>query len=180
VIVIGAGNTAIDCATIAKRLGAETVTILYRRTKNEMTAYPHEYEFALAEGIQFRFLTQPVRVVAGDSAPVGLECVSMRLEAGSSAKRPVSAPVSGSNFVLVADQIVKAIGQQKPGLAALLKLKTTNGFIDVGADYETSAAGFFAGGDCIRSHGSCSTVMAVQDGKMAAKAIHSKLTGRAV
>ncbi len=175
VIVIGAGNTAIDCATIAKRLGAESVTMLYRRTRNEMTAYPHEYEFALAEGIQFRFLTQPVSVV-----PEGLECVSMRLDPGSSPKRPVPVPVPGSNFTLPADQIIKAIGQQKPGLAALLNLKTTNGFIDVDADYETSAAGFFAGGDCVRSKGSCSTVMAVQDGKMAAKAIHSKLSARAV
>jgi glutamate synthase (NADPH/NADH) small chain len=139
-----------------------------------MTAYPHEYEFALAEGIQFRFLTQPVGVVAE-----GLECVSMRLDPGSSPKRPVSAPVPGSNFTLTADQIIKAIGQQKPGLAALLNLKTTNGFIDVDTDYETSSAGFFAGGDCIRSKGSCSTVMAVQDGKMAAKAIHSKLSARA-
>ena len=140
-----------------------------------MTAYPHEYEFALAEGIQFRFLTQPVGVL-----PEGLECVSMQLDAGSSPKRPVSVPVPGSNFVLPADQVVKAIGQQKQGLAALLKLKTTNGFIDVDGAYETSAAGFFAGGDCIRSKGSCSTVMAVQDGKMAAKAMHAKLSGRAV
>jgi NADPH-dependent glutamate synthase beta subunit-like oxidoreductase len=60
-VVIGAGNTAIDCATIAKRLGAEQVTMIYRRTAAEMTAYPHEYDFVKKEGVGFRFLTQPVR-----------------------------------------------------------------------------------------------------------------------
>ena len=63
VIVIGAGNTAVDCATIAKRLGAERVTMVYRRTDREMTCYEHEYDFARKEGIEFRFLAQPSRVL---------------------------------------------------------------------------------------------------------------------
>jgi len=62
-VVIGAGNTAIDCATIAKRLGAETVTMVYRRTDKEMTAYAHEYDFIKREGVSFSFLTQPVRLL---------------------------------------------------------------------------------------------------------------------
>ncbi len=62
VIVIGAGNTAVDCATIAKRLGAERVTMVYRRTDREMTCYEHEYDFARKEGIEFRFRSQPARV----------------------------------------------------------------------------------------------------------------------
>ena len=74
VVVIGAGNTAIDCATIAKRLGAERVTMVYRRTDREMTAYPHEYEFIKKEGVEFRFLTQPVAAGAD-----GLTCVRIRL-----------------------------------------------------------------------------------------------------
>ena len=68
VVVIGAGNTAIDCATIAKRLGAERVTMVYRRTEREMTAYPHEYDFIKLEGVEFRFLTQPVRVLSDGGA----------------------------------------------------------------------------------------------------------------
>jgi dihydropyrimidine dehydrogenase (NAD+) subunit PreT len=69
VIVIGAGNTAVDCATIAKRLGAERVTMVYRRTDREMTCYEHEYDFARKEGIEFRFLSQPSRVCWRDGSP---------------------------------------------------------------------------------------------------------------
>jgi glutamate synthase (NADPH/NADH) small chain len=76
---------------------------------------------------------------------------------------------------LPADQIVKAIGQHKPSLASLLNLETENGFIHVNHDFETSVPGIFAGGDCIRSRGSASTVMAVQDGKLAARSIHQRL-----
>ena len=63
--MIGAGNTAIDCATVARRIGAERVTMVYRRTEPEMTAYPHEYEFIKNEGVTFEFLAQPERVVEG-------------------------------------------------------------------------------------------------------------------
>ncbi len=96
-MVIGAGNTAIDCATVARRLGAERVTIVYRRTEKEMSAYRHEFEFAKAEGIEFRFLAQPTRVVATDTGVIGLECASVSLgqrrwkrPAGSSARTRVS------------------------------------------------------------------------------------------
>jgi dihydropyrimidine dehydrogenase (NAD+) subunit PreT len=70
---------------------------------------------------------------------------------------------------------VKAIGQQKPGIAKTLGLATQSGYLDVNADFETNIPSVFAGGDCIRSLGSCSTVMAVEDGKLAALAIHRKL-----
>jgi glutamate synthase (NADPH/NADH) small chain len=76
--------------------------------------------------------------------------------------------------VLAADQIIKAVGQDKPALAALLGLKTKKGFIAVDASFQTSAAGVYAIGDCIRSSGAASTVMAVQDGKLAAAAIHQQ------
>src|SRR6202789_1434619 len=69
VLVIGAGNTAVDCATVAKRLGAERLTMVYRRTEREMTCYPHEYDFARKEGIEFRFLSRPSRVVLENGAP---------------------------------------------------------------------------------------------------------------
>lgn len=175
VVVIGAGNTAIDCATIAKRLGAERVTMLYRRTEQEMTAYPHEYDFIKKEGVEFRFLTQPVRVLA-----TGVECVRTELSGVDPSGRPTPHAVAGSNFVVPADQVVKAIGQQKPSLAKLLGLETLGGFIKVNDDYETSLLGLYAGGDCIRSSGAASTVMAVEDGKLAAKSIHKKLTAEPV
>lgn len=175
VIIIGAGNTAVDCATIAKRLGAERVTMVYRRTDREMTCYEHEYDFARKEGIEFRFLTQPARVVLNGSEPIGLECLRVELGAPDTSGRPAPLYVEGSEFILEADQIVKAVGQNKPSLSALLNLKTSKGFIAVDNSFETSIPGLYAIGDCIRSRGAASTVMAVQDGKLVAAAIHQKL-----
>lgn len=175
VIVIGAGNTAIDCATIARRLGAERVTMLYRRTENEMTAYPHEYDFVKREGVTFWFLAQPTKVHHQGGVITGLECVRISLGDPDATGRPSPVPIPGSTMILPADQIVKAIGQHKPSLAAVLNLKTHKGFIVVDENFETSASGIFAGGDCIRAHGSASTVMAVQDGKLAARSIHQRL-----
>jgi glutamate synthase (NADPH/NADH) small chain len=175
VAVIGAGNTAIDCATIAKRLGAETVTMIYRRSENEMTAYPHEYDFIKREGVRFSFLTQPVRLLAENGRVKALECVRVRLGGKDASGRPAPQPVAGSNFMLEADQVVKAIGQQKPSLISKLGLKTDKGFIHVDGNFETSLPGVFAGGDCIRARGAASTVMAVQDGKLAARAIQERL-----
>ena len=175
VVVIGAGNTAIDCATIAKRLGANLVTMVYRRSEKEMTAYAHEYDFIKREGVRFSFLTQPVRVHAENGSVKALECVRMALGPADASGRPSPQPVPGSEFLLPADQVVKATGQEKPSLASLLKLKTEKGFIKVSAQFETSMPGVYAGGDCIRARGAASTVMAVQDGKLAARSIHERL-----
>ncbi len=100
VIVIGAGNTAVDCATIAKRLGAERVTMVYRRTDREMTCYEHEYDFARKEGIEFRFLAQPSRVLLEGGKPTGLECRRVELGAPDASGRPAPVAVQGSEFVL--------------------------------------------------------------------------------
>jgi len=177
-IVIGAGNTAVDCATIAKRLGAERVTMVYRRTDREMTCYEHEYDFARKEGIEFRFLWQPSRVVLEDGKPVGLECLRVELGALDASGRPAPIAVTGSEFVLVADRIVKAVGQVKPSLAVLLGLETKKGFIAVDDNFMTSVQGVYAIGDCIRATGAASTVMAVEDGKLAALAIHSQVASQ--
>lgn len=178
VAVIGAGNTAIDCATIAKRMGAEQVTIVYRRTEKEMTAYPHEHEFIKSEGVELRFLTQPVQVMSDGTQVTGLECMRMSLGEPDASGRPAPVPVPGSEFVIEVDQIIKAIGQEKPSLATLLGLDTVNGFIKVNHNFQTNLPGVYAGGDCIRAIGAASTVMAVQDGKLAAAAIHKALSAK--
>ena len=175
VIVIGAGNTAIDCATIARRLGAERVTMVYRRSENEMTAYPHEYDFVKREGVAFWFLAQPIKVHHENRSVKALECVRMALGEPDATGRPAPQPLPDSNMLLPADQIVKAIGQHKPSIAQQLNLHTDKGFIEVNDKFETSSPGVYAGGDCIRARGSASTVMAVQDGKLAACAIHQRL-----
>jgi dihydropyrimidine dehydrogenase (NAD+) subunit PreT len=178
VIVIGAGNTAVDCATIARRLGAERVTMVYRRTDREMTCYDHEYDFARKEGIEFRFLSQPSRVILDNGLLLGLECLRVELGDPDTSGRPSPKPVAGSEFVLAGDQIVKAVGQIKPALASQLDLKTHKGFIAVDAGFQTSRPGIYAIGDCIRASGAASTVMAVEDGKLASAAIHQQLEKR--
>ncbi len=117
--------------------------MVYRRTEREMSAYPHEYEFVKKEGVEFEFCARPVAVHAE-----GLECAR-----------------DSSTFVIPADTIVKAIGQQRPPIASALGLETDRGFIRVTESLETSVPGIFAGGDCIRAKGAASTVMAAQDGK---------------
>ena len=178
VAVIGAGNTAIDCATIAKRLGAEQVTMIYRRTAEEMTAYPHEVEFIRKEGVEFCFLTQPVRVLSESGIVTGVGCVRMTLGAPDGSGRRVPHPVDGPEFTIFADQVVKAVGQEKPALAIRLGLAVDKGYIQVNSDLETNLPGVFAGGDCIRAKNAASTVMAVQDGKLAAAAINRRLAGK--
>ncbi len=175
VVVIGAGNTAIDCATVARRLGAETVTMVYRRTENEMSAYPHERDFVRREGVEIRFLTQPVGVVAEKDVVTGLVCTPMKLGAPDASGRCAPEVAGAEEFVIPADQLVKAIGQEKPSLAQALGIEVYRGYIKVSGDFETSLGGVFAGGDCIRSRNVASTVMAVQDGKLAASAIHARV-----
>jgi glutamate synthase (NADPH/NADH) small chain len=177
-VVIGAGNTAIDCATIARRLGAE-VTIVYRRSEAEVSAYRHEIEFIRNEGVVFQFLAQPVALQTLNGSVTGLECVRIGLGDLDSTGRRSPMSIEGSEFVIPCDQVIKAIGQERPPLASALGLATRRGFIDVNARFETSLPRVFAGGDCIRAAGACSTVMAVQDGKLAARAIHNQLTKEA-
>ncbi|MBI2809648.1 MAG: NAD(P)-dependent oxidoreductase [Candidatus Melainabacteria bacterium] len=181
ICVIGAGNTAIDCATIARRLGSERVNIIYRRSEAEMPAYHFEYEFALREGVSFMFLTLPVEIVGKDKVE-GLKCVRMDLGEPDASGRRSPIPIPGSEFTIPCDMVVKAIGQKKQSqmMTALAKydVKDIKGYIAV--DFTTNRTvhpKIFAGGDCIRSHGEASTVMAVQDGKIAAKAIYRQFIG---
>jgi dihydropyrimidine dehydrogenase (NAD+) subunit PreT len=173
-VVIGAGNTAIDAATMARRAGAQ-VEMVYRRTEREMTAYRHEYEFALHEGIGFVFLTQPIEVMSEGGQVTGLKCVKMALGAPDASGRARPEPVPGSEFVIPCDQVIKAIGQEKPDLASLLGLELEGGYIKVDDNLHTSIPRVWAGGDGVRLRGSASTVMAVQDGKIAAAGIGAAL-----
>jgi glutamate synthase (NADPH/NADH) small chain len=182
VCVIGAGNTAIDCVTIARRLGAERVSIVYRRSEAEMTCYHFEYQFALGEGVSFMFLTQPVEVIGHDGKVEGLKCIRMDLGGPDASGRRVPIPVAGSEFVLPCDMVIKAIGQKKHShiLEKLSQfgVKNSKGYIVVDSQTNrTDNPKIFAGGDCVRIKGEASTVMAVQDGKIAARAICEQLVG---
>lgn len=175
VAVIGAGNTAIDAATIAKRLGAERVIMVYRRTDKEMSAYPAEYAFIKGEGVEFRFLAQPLEILGEGGRVTGLECRKMRLgAAGTDGRREVVA--TDEAFVLECDQVIKAIGQEPLSCYEAFGVATERGYVKVDEGLRTSNPKVFAGGDCVRLEGEKLTVTAAEDGKIAAGSIHAWLT----
>jgi len=162
VLVVGGGNTAVDVARESLRLGAHEVTLLYRRTRAELPAYPHEVDEAEAEGVRFQWLAAPVRFLGGRRLEA-VECRLMRLGAPDESGRRRPEPLEGSEFTLTADTAVKAIGQRPRSEFAT--------WLD-GLDPETGRTAnpkVFAGGDVV--NGGASVVEAVRDGKRAAKAI---------
>jgi glutamate synthase (NADPH/NADH) small chain len=173
VLVIGAGNTAVDVATAAHRLGAETVTIAYRRGEAAMPAFAYEYGLAKADGVRFEWHASPLRVVGRGAQAVGVEFARTEVEAGS--RRGELRLIPGSEFVIEADMIVKALGQEPliDLLDALPGLTHGRGRIAVDASGATSIPGLYAGGDCLRNGGE--VVDAVADGKRAAHGIHTSL-----
>jgi dihydropyrimidine dehydrogenase (NAD+) subunit PreT len=180
IAVIGAGNTAIDAATCSVRLGAENVKILYRRTREEMTAYDFEFDFAKQDGVEFMWLTAPKRIIGDASGKVvAIECVQMKLEEadGGGRQRPVA--VEGSEFVLEVDGVIKAIGQTRhSALIEQLGLEHVRGIVKIDTEtYETSNPQIFAAGDVIfgEGQGDAMVVSAAQQGKRTAYAIYNKL-----
>ncbi|MBK7933643.1 MAG: NAD(P)-dependent oxidoreductase [Acidobacteria bacterium] len=163
VAVIGAGNTAIDAVTQAKRLGAEKVTLIYRRTEKDAPAYEYEMELARKDGIQFMWETTPVEI--GGISSVG----GMRVRQGN------------TEFKIDCDMVIKAIGQQKmasffsdvAGVAVDEKDRVV-----INDQMQTSNPKIFSGGDC--ANGGAEAVDASQMGKLAAQGIHQTLTGEAV
>ena len=178
VAVIGAGNTSVDAATQAKRLGSEMVMVLYRRSEDEMPAYEYEYEIAKKDGCVYYFLTAPKRIV-GKKTVEGIECVRMKLGKPDNSGRPSPEPIPGSEFILECDMVIKSLGQKKQGAFAqkVLGLKTDNrGRIVVNeTTMQTSNPKLYAGGDCV--NGGREVVNAVAHGKRAAWAIHKQVTG---
>ena len=174
VLVIGGGNTAIDVATAATRLGAGSVTIAYRRGPDAMPAFAYEVGLARGDGVRFEFHAAPIRVVARDGIAAGVEFT--RVEPGPGGRVDAVRPIAGSEFTVEADMVVKALGQVAlvPFLDALPDLTHDRGrvAIDPGTR-QTTVPGLFAGGDCLRNGGE--VVDAVQDGKLAARGIHAFL-----
>ena len=176
VACIGAGNTAIDVVTAAKRLGAEFVHILYRRSESEIPAFRYEYELAKTDGIVFHWHTLPVRVIGKGGVVTGLECRRTRPSAPEGRGRCAPVPGPGSEFTLEVDMVVRAIGQQ-PVTAVLRAVKgielRTNGTVVVNDRYQTGNPKYFAGGDCV--NGGKEVVDAVAEGMAAARGIDASL-----
>jgi glutamate synthase (NADPH/NADH) small chain len=177
VVVIGGGNTAVDVAREAVRLGGEVVALLYRRTEAEMPAYPHEVEEARAEGVRVVRLTAPVRFVGTDWLE-GVECVRMQLGGRDESGRRRPEPVPGSEHVLPADTAVKALGQAPRSelLSWIDGLELEGGRIKVdSATGRTTNPKYFSGGDAVS--GGATVVEAVRGAKLAARAIDDWLGG---
>ncbi len=183
VAVIGAGNTAIDAVTQAKRLGAERVMMIYRRTENEMPAYEYEYEIAKKDAIEFHWLTAPTEIITDENNNVtALRCVKMELtEPDEKGRRSVTS-IEDSTFDIPCDMVIKALGQSKM-TELLSRVKglelDTSGRVAVNKEtMQTTNTKYFAGGDCV--NGGAEAVDASQHGKLAAQGIHLALTNEHV
>jgi len=177
VAVIGGGNVAMDAARCAKRLGAEHVYIVYRRSETEMPARAEEVHHAKEEGIDFRLLTNPTRILADEKGWVkGMELLKMELGEpdASGRRRPVA--VAGSEYIIDVDAVVVAIGQTPNPLIKSVtpELQTQKWGGIITDDYgRTSIKGVYAGGDAVT--GAATVILAMGAGKKAAEAIHEDL-----
>jgi glutamate synthase (NADPH/NADH) small chain len=176
VACIGAGNTAIDVVTAAKRLGAELVHLIYRRGENEMPAFRYEYDLAKLDGVIFHWHTQPVRILGEGGKVAGLECVYTEAKTAGARGRSEIAPIPGTEFRLDVDMVIRAIGQKPvtdlfravPGIEI-----RSNGTVAVNGRHQTGNPKYFAGGDCV--NGGKEVVDAVAEGMAAARNLDASL-----
>ncbi|MDE6008700.1 MAG: NADPH-dependent glutamate synthase [Muribaculaceae bacterium] len=179
VVVVGGGNVAMDAVRTAKRLGADAV-IVYRRSEAELPARVEEVHHAKQEGIEFRMLTNPVRVIGDETGKViGLECVEMELGEPDESGRRSPKVKEGSNFTIDCDVVIMALGTSpNPLIKSTTKGLETNrrGCIVADEEGHTSREGVFAGGDAVT--GAATVILAMGAGRKAAKAIHEYLHGK--
>ncbi|MFH2204967.1 MAG: NAD(P)-binding protein [Elusimicrobiota bacterium] len=172
VVVVGGGDTAIDAARIARRLGAET-TILYRRTKDEMPAIDEEIEGALEEDVKIHFLAAPLSIVKSNGKATGMKCQKMELGEPDASGRRRPVPIEGDTFDLEFTTLIAAISQE-PDFTGLESLREGRDWVKVDEKYKTKEDGVYSGGDNINLG---LVVDAIHHGRLAAEAIHQHLTG---
>ncbi len=182
VVVIGGGNTAVDSARSALRLGAKKVRLLYRRTRNIMPAYESEVNEAVEEGIELILLAQPLRIIGDSKGHVqGVECSRMKLGEFDASGRRKSVPGDAESFIIEADTVIPAVSQYAdlPFIPATDIGRTKWGTFTVDQDtMMTTMEGVFAGGDIVR--GPDTVIQAIADGKKAAVAIDRYLGGEGI
>ena len=172
VAVIGGGNAATDVARTARRLGADKVTIIYRRTRSEMPAYESEIDESIAEGIEFRFLATPVGI-GKSGARIRIILQKMKLGEPDESGRQSPVPIDGEIDQLIFDHVISAIGQRVETIADFEV--TQKGAFQISDNRSTSVKGVFAGGDNVT--GAASVVEAVEAGRLAAVSIDRYLGG---
>lgn len=179
VAVIGGGNVAMDCARTSKRAGSDEVTIIYRRSRNELPARGEEIHHAGEEGIIFKLLNNPVKYIGTDNNRIkAIECIKMELGEPDKSGRRRPIPIEGSNFTVECDLAIVAIGN---GPNPILFHSTPDmklnkwGYIEVNPETnETSIKNVYAGGDIVT--GSATVILAMGAGRIAANAMHKKLS----
>ncbi|MFX1315996.1 MAG: NADPH-dependent glutamate synthase [Promethearchaeota archaeon] len=180
VTVIGGGNVTLDSARTALRLGAEKVIVVYRRSEVEMPARREEYHHAQEEGVEFLFLTNPVRFIGDENDDVKqMEVIKMKLGEPDDSGRRSPIPIENSEYLIDTDTIIIAIGTRaNPILTkSIPELKLTKwGYIKVNEIGQTNLEGVFAGGDIVT--GSATVISAMGAGKSAAKAIDAYLANK--
>ncbi len=179
VVVVGGGNTAMDAARTALRLCPENVTIIYRRSREEMPARIEEIHHGEEEGLEFKFLTNPVRFIGDSEGRLkAVECIRMELGEPDESGRRRPVPVKGSEFCIEVDVAIIAIGNGAnpliPRTTPELKLNRWGNIIVDQDTGKTSKKGVFAGGDIVR--GGATVILAMGDGRRASEAIHTYLT----
>lgn len=178
-VIVGGGNVAMDAVRTAKRLGAEAV-IVYRRSEAELPARVEEVHHAKQEGIEFRMLTNPVRVIADEKGNVaGIECVEMELREPDESGRRSPIVKEGSNFTIDCDVVIMALGTSpNPLIKSTTKGLDTNrrGCIVADEEGRTTRPGVFAGGDAVT--GAATVILAMGAGRRAAKAIDAYISGK--
>ena len=178
IAIIGGGNAAIDCSRTALRLGATEVSIVYRRTRDEMPAAPEEVEEALHEGVKITFLAAPNRITV-KNGHLALECLKMQLGEPDASGRRRPVPIRGSEYTTEFDNIIASIGQAAE-VPAQLGVKLGRGDV-IAADKKTLATsreGVFAGGDIVT--GPASVIQAIAQGRQAASSVDKYLGGSGV
>jgi dihydropyrimidine dehydrogenase (NAD+) subunit PreT len=173
---IGAGNTAIDVVTAARRLGAETIYLVYRRSEAEMPAFPYEYLLAKQDAVTFLWQTHPVRIAGKNGAVTALECLRTELGPPDAKGRRTPVPVPGTEFSVEVDMVVGAVGQQPVTdfLRAVHGLDLNkNGTVKIDDHYQTGHPKYFAAGDC--TNGGKEVVDAVAEGMAAARGLDAWL-----
>lgn len=177
VVVIGGGDTAMDCLRTAKREGAKSVTCLYRRDEKNMPGSKKEYKNAMEEGVEFNFLTSPKEIILDDGKAIAVEAVKMTLGAKDESGRQRAEEQKGSEHRVNADVVIMALGfdTEVPSFLAENGIEINKwGEIIVDEDtHETSTSGIYAGGDCYR--GADLVVTATYDGREAARSITKSL-----
>ena len=180
VAVVGGGNVAMDAARSAKRLGAEEVSIVYRRSEEELPARAEEVEHAKEEGILFKLLTNPVEILPDEHNQVGgMKCVKMELGEPDDSGRRRPVVKEGSEFVLDVDCVIMSIGTSpNPLIKSTTKGLETQKWGGIIADEHglTSREGVYAGGDAVT--GAATVILAMGAGKTAAAAIHDYIQGK--